>query len=72
MAAKHLFVANEIGLFDKLACGPATLDKLADSPLLAIREDRRQAKSVLNASSPFGVTLTTRDRRVRRIQPRAA
>ena len=26
MAAKHLFVANEIGLFDKLAPGPATLD----------------------------------------------
>jgi len=30
MAAKYLFVANEIGLFDKLALGPATLDRLAD------------------------------------------
>jgi len=30
MAAKHLFVANEIGLFDKLASGPATLDTLAE------------------------------------------
>lgn len=30
MAAKHLFVANEIGLFDKLSSGPATLDKLAE------------------------------------------
>ncbi len=30
MAAKHLFVANEIGLFDKLAPGPATLDTLAE------------------------------------------
>jgi SAM-dependent methyltransferase len=30
MAAKHLFVANEIGLFDKLAAGPATLDDLAE------------------------------------------
>jgi SAM-dependent methyltransferase len=30
MAAKHLFVANEIGLFDKLAPGPATLDQLAE------------------------------------------
>ena len=29
MAAKHLFVANEIGLFEKLASGPATLDDLA-------------------------------------------
>lgn len=30
MAAKHLFVANEIGLFANLASGPATLDQLAD------------------------------------------
>jgi len=30
MASKHLFVANEIGLFDKLAPGPATLDELAE------------------------------------------
>jgi hypothetical protein len=30
MAAKHLFVANEIGLFDKLAPGPATLEQLAE------------------------------------------
>jgi len=30
MAAKHLFVANEIGLVDKLASGPATLDQLAE------------------------------------------
>ena len=29
MAAKHLFVASEIGLFEKLASGPATLDELA-------------------------------------------
>ena len=29
MAAKHLFVANEVGLFDQLADGPATLDTLA-------------------------------------------
>lgn len=29
MAAKHLFVASEIGLFTKLAQGPATLDELA-------------------------------------------
>lgn len=28
MAAKHLFVANEVGLFEKLAEGPATLDEL--------------------------------------------
>ena len=29
MAAKHLFVANEVGLFEQLAGGPATLDDLA-------------------------------------------
>jgi SAM-dependent methyltransferase len=35
MASKHLFVANEIGLFDKLAPGPVTLDKLAESTGIA-------------------------------------
>src|SRR5579864_6223815 len=29
MAAKHLFVANAIGVFEKLASGPATLEELA-------------------------------------------
>jgi ubiquinone/menaquinone biosynthesis C-methylase UbiE len=29
MAAKHLFVANELGLFEALASGPATLEELA-------------------------------------------
>ncbi len=29
MAAKHLFIANEVGLFDQLAGGPASLDDLA-------------------------------------------
>ena len=29
MAAKHLFVANEVGLFEVLADSPATLDALA-------------------------------------------
>ena len=29
MASTHLFVANEIGLFQRLAAGPATLDELA-------------------------------------------
>src|SRR5918994_2065513 len=29
MAAKHLFVANEIGLFEALGDAPATLDDLA-------------------------------------------
>ena len=29
MAAKHLFTASEIGVFENLADGPATLDELA-------------------------------------------
>lgn len=29
MAAKHLFVASEVGLFETLAAGPATLEELA-------------------------------------------
>jgi len=29
MAAKHLFVASEIGIFEQLASAPATLDELA-------------------------------------------
>jgi hypothetical protein len=30
MAAKHLFVASEVGLFEALAAGPATVDELAN------------------------------------------
>src|SRR5258708_5350726 len=30
MAAKHLFAASEIGLFEALASGPASLEELAD------------------------------------------
>src|SRR5882762_4333344 len=29
MAAKHLFIASEIGVFEKLAAAPTTLDELA-------------------------------------------
>jgi hypothetical protein len=29
MAAKHLFIASEIGVFEQLGGGPATLDELA-------------------------------------------
>jgi hypothetical protein len=30
MAAKHLFAASEIGLFEALANGPASLEELAN------------------------------------------
>ena len=29
MAAKHLFVASEVGLFEALATGPATIEELS-------------------------------------------
>jgi len=29
MAAKHLFVASEVGLFEALAAGPASIEELA-------------------------------------------
>jgi DNA-binding IclR family transcriptional regulator len=29
MAAKHLFVASEVGLFEALAAGPTTIEELA-------------------------------------------
>jgi SAM-dependent methyltransferase len=40
MAAKHLFVANEIGLFAHLAAGPATLDELAQRAGIPSRTTR--------------------------------
>lgn len=40
MAAKHLFVANEVGLFEKLAEGPATLDELTQRAGLPRRTTR--------------------------------
>jgi hypothetical protein len=35
MAAKHLFVANEVGLFEQLGDGPATLDEWSSSTGIA-------------------------------------
>src|SRR5215213_10396509 len=40
MAAKHLFVANEVGLFEQLADGPATLDELAGRTSISRRRLR--------------------------------
>jgi SAM-dependent methyltransferase len=40
MAAKHLFVANEVGLFEQLAAGPATLDELAQRTGIATERVR--------------------------------
>ncbi|HSE89927.1 MAG TPA: methyltransferase [Candidatus Binatia bacterium] len=50
MAAKHLFVANEVGLFEKLAEGPATLDELTQR----IGIPRRTTRIVADAMVALG------------------
>ncbi|PYQ39391.1 MAG: polyketide synthase [Acidobacteria bacterium] len=50
MASKHLFVANEIGLFEKLADGPVALDEIAR----AIGLPRRTARIVVDAMVALG------------------
>ncbi len=50
MAAKHLFVANEIGVFEKLAHMPATLDELAERT----RIPRRTVRIVADAMVYLG------------------
>ena len=47
MAAKHLFVANEVGLFEQLADGPATLDELARRTGVARRRLRILADAMV-------------------------
>jgi SAM-dependent methyltransferase len=51
MAAKHLFVASEIGLFEKLAGGPMTLDELA----AATGIPRRTLRISADAMASLGV-----------------
>jgi SAM-dependent methyltransferase len=50
MAAKHLFVANEVGLFERLAEGPATLDELTQR----IGVPRRTTRIVADAMTALG------------------
>jgi len=47
MAAKHLFVANEVGLFEQLAEGPATLDELAERTGISRRRLRILADAMV-------------------------
>jgi DNA-binding IclR family transcriptional regulator len=47
MAAKHLFVANEVGLFAQLAEGSATLDDLAQRLGLPRRTTRMIADAMV-------------------------
>jgi hypothetical protein len=48
MAAKHLFVASEIGLFEKLAGGPLTLDELAAASGIPRRTLRISADAMIS------------------------
>ena len=47
MAAKHLFMANETGLFETLADGPATLDSLAATTDIPRRTTRILADAMV-------------------------
>ena len=51
MAAKHLFIANEVGLFEQLAGGPASLDDLAQRTGIA----RRRLRIVADALVSMGL-----------------
>ena len=48
MAAKHLFIASEIGVFEKLADGPATLDELAAKSGIPSRTLRISADAMVS------------------------
>jgi SAM-dependent methyltransferase len=58
MAAKHLFVANEVGLFEKLTEGPATLDELTER----IGIPRRTTRIVVDAMVALGFVERQGDR----------
>ncbi len=47
MSAKHVFIANEVGIFEKLADGPATLDELAQRTALPRRTTRIVADAMV-------------------------
>ncbi len=47
MAAKHLFAANQLGLFEALAEGPATLEALAARTGLSLRATRISADAMV-------------------------
>ena len=47
MAAKHLFAANELGLFEALAESPATIERLADRTGLTRRAARISADAMV-------------------------
>lgn len=58
MAAKHLFIANEVRLFEKLSDGPATLDELTQRTGVP----RRTLRIVADAMTALGLVERNRDR----------
>ena len=70
IAAKHLLIANEIGLFEKLARGSLTLEALAERMVVPSRTTRMVADAWLPSvcSSVGEITITT----PRSLQPSSA
>ena len=66
MAAKHLFAANEVGLFEALADSPVTIDGLAARTGLTTRAAR------INADAMVALGLLERDGHTYRNSPAAA
>src|SRR5437588_10128580 len=58
MAAKHLFVANEVGLFAGLSAGPATLDELVGRTGIA----RSRLRVLADAMAALGLVEREGDR----------
>ncbi len=58
MAAKHLFAASELGIFEKLADGPVTLDDLAH----ALHLPSRTTRIVVDAVTALGFVERDEDR----------
>ena len=52
MAAKHLFIASETGLFENLGGGPATLDELAAKSGIPHRTLRISADAMVSLGPP--------------------
>src|SRR5215208_3097300 len=68
MAAKHLFVAGAIGLFEALAGGPATLNELAKKcgvprRTLGISADAMTSLGLVERGTATGIVIATQRRR---------
>src|SRR6516164_9469243 len=74
MAAKHLFVASAIGLFERLAGGPATLDELATNcgvprRTLGISVDAMASLGLVEKGTASAIATAPRRRRSWQVRP---